>query len=197
MIIFYEVQNCVCENYQNTQPVLLAPQGYDPAVLARNGFVALPDGRWAHFLTEQEYMYMTSVPQGQDVRFYAGMFGQPAQSASLQGQNMQGFPMPDTQTPEQIQKDAKIANVLAGISAACLALTFVIGGAQAKDLTALGAILFQVGLVLMIIVRVRYKNNLFGKILMWIYIVLCALAIIGVLLLIAVCGSILRDCNIN
>lgn len=208
MINYYEVQNCVFENYQNNQPVLIAPQGYDPAVLARNGFVALPDGRWAHFMTEQEYRYLCSVPQGQNAQFYAGMFNQPAQNVQGAANPFQGTPAPntfqpqgapvtDTRTPEQIKKDTTISNVLAGCSALCLLLSFVLGGAEAKDLYGLIAVLFQIGLVLMIIVRVRYKDNVFGKILLWIYIIFGVLVILGVILFIAACGAILKDCNID
>ena len=49
--------------------------------------------------------------------------------------------------------------------------------------------------VLMIIVRVKYKNNTFGKVIMWIYIILLALGIIAVIILIVTCVNILRECN--
>lgn len=190
MIIYNEVQNCTYENYQNNQPVLIAPQGYVPLFLTQNGFVALPDGRWAHFLTEQEYQYMCSVPQGQEIRFNTGVSGSAAP-------NGMGAPVPDMRTPEQQQQDKKNANILAGISAVCLALSLLLGGVNGKDLSGLIAILFQAGLVLMIICRVKYKDSVFGKVMMWIYIILFALAIIGVLLFIAACGAILKDCNID
>ena len=49
--------------------------------------------------------------------------------------------------------------------------------------------------VLMIIVRVKYKNNTFGKVIMWIYIILLALGIIAVIILIVTCVNIIRECN--
>ena len=47
----------------------------------------------------------------------------------------------------------------------------------------------------MIIVRVKYKNNTFGKVIMWIYIILLALGIIAVIILIVTCVNIIRECN--
>ena len=50
-------------------------------------------------------------------------------------------------------------------------------------------------LILMIVVRVKYRNNTFGKILMWIYIVMGIISVISVFLLIFACASWLNDCS--
>lgn len=49
--------------------------------------------------------------------------------------------------------------------------------------------------IIMIIVRVKYPKNKFGKIIMWIYIIELILVIIGVIILLIACGAILRDCR--
>ena len=48
--------------------------------------------------------------------------------------------------------------------------------------------------VLMIIVRVKYRNSTFGKVLMIVYIVMLALVVIGFIILMASCVSCLRSC---
>ena len=48
--------------------------------------------------------------------------------------------------------------------------------------------------VLMIIARVKYKNSVFAKVLMWLYIGLLILAVVGVIILIATCINYMRQC---
>lgn len=49
--------------------------------------------------------------------------------------------------------------------------------------------------VLMIMARVKYKESRFAKILMWVYIGILAAGIIAVILVIAMCAYILKDCQ--
>ena len=48
--------------------------------------------------------------------------------------------------------------------------------------------------VFMIIARVKYKNK-FSKILMWVYIGMLALSVIALIILIAMCAYMCKDCN--
>ena len=48
--------------------------------------------------------------------------------------------------------------------------------------------------VLMLIARIKYKTT-FSKVLMWIYIGILAVSVIGILLLVAMCAYILKDCH--
>ena len=48
--------------------------------------------------------------------------------------------------------------------------------------------------VLMIIARVKYKHSVFAKVVMWIYIGLLILSIIGVIILIMACINMIRQC---
>ena len=54
---------------------------------------------------------------------------------------------------------------------------------------------FLGSLALLIYVRIKYKENTFGKVLMWIYIILAALAIVAVFMFAIACGETLRGCN--
>ncbi len=49
--------------------------------------------------------------------------------------------------------------------------------------------------VLMIIARVKYKESVFAKVLMWIYIGILALSILAVILIIAMCAYLVKDCQ--
>lgn len=130
--------------------------------------------------------------------------------------NPQGYPV-DPQfdkkyiSPEDNQK----ANIMCVISLVCHFIvpflgSFLLGGmtssfSETNDVSAGSTITSLFSLivscsylaswVLMIIVRVKYKNNTFGKVIMWIYIILLALGIIAVIILIVTCVNILRECN--
>lgn len=64
-------------------------------------------------------------------------------------------------------------------------IEFLLGGAGAS---------YIASWVLMIIARVKYKNT-FSKVLMWIYIGLLAATVIGIILLVAMCAWMLKDCQ--
>ena len=58
--------------------------------------------------------------------------------------------------------------------------------------SSLSGIFFIAGIVLLIIVRVKYPKNIFGKVLMWVYIVI---GVIMLLLLIAAVVLLIAACN--
>lgn len=72
-------------------------------------------------------------------------------------------------------------------------------GSLSEVLTTVYAILFGgtyiASWVLMIMARVKYKESKFAKVLMWVYIGLLAVAILAVILVIAMCAYILKDCQ--
>lgn len=57
------------------------------------------------------------------------------------------------------------------------------------------SICFFAAFVLMIIVRVKYRDSVFGKVLMWLYIAFIILAIIGFILLILACAALVQACG--
>ena len=54
-------------------------------------------------------------------------------------------------------------------------------------LSALGILFLIAGIVLVIYVRVKYPKNIFGKVLMWIYIVLALLILIAFIVMLVAC----------
>lgn len=55
------------------------------------------------------------------------------------------------------------------------------------------------GIVLMIYVRVKYPKNVFGKVIMWLYIILAILAILMIIIMIVACtlacGYLINTCQ--
>ena len=109
-------------------------------------------------------------------------------------------------TPEE----NRIANILCMISIACevvpvllerlMGMSFMHSLQNTSDYAAtavttimsivsgLGGLAVIAGIVLVIVVRVKYPANLFGKILMWVYIVLFIMALLVVAVVIIACG---------
>lgn len=108
--------------------------------------------------------------------------------------------IPDDFTPE----DRKKANILCVISlvlmfVASFVFTFIMMGINSSDIPtgiseALSAIFGFLttgsevaALAIMIYVRVKYKQSVFGKVLMWLYIIIGIMILIGAILLISIC----------
>ena len=106
------------------------------------------------------------------------------------------------------RNDEKFANTLCWISLACLIVPFILSPIGAKILLAtsdtfLGglfsflngvfSILFTIarilGVVLMIYVRVKYPYNIFGIVLMWIYIIILVLIILFIIFMMVLCNG--------
>lgn len=106
------------------------------------------------------------------------------------------------------RNDDKFANLLCWISLACLIVPFILSPLGAKILsatsgTAVGglfsflnsvfSILFTLarilGVVLMIYVRIKYPRNIFGIVLMWIYIIILILTILFIIFIMVLCNG--------
>lgn len=116
-----------------------------------------------------------------------------------QEQNYQPYEMNQSQTPNDEQNN-KHANTLCAISLICELIPLILSGIFLSTmnsmteintpafsemfmnvLSTLELLLVIAGLILMIYVRVKYPKNIFGKVLMWLYI---ALAVIGIIIFI-------------
>lgn len=102
----------------------------------------------------------------------------------------------------------KEANLLCWISLACLIVPFILSPLGAKILlatsdTMVGGLfsflnsVFSVvfvlarilGVVLMIYVRIKYPHNIFGIVLMWIYIIVLVLIILFIIFIMVLCNG--------
>ncbi len=81
---------------------------------------------------------------------------------------------------EGVAKTADIGSVSDILSAS---ISFLVGGS------------YIASWVLMIITRVKYKESKFAKVLMWVYIGILAASVLVVILIIAMCAYMLKDCH--
>ena len=172
-IHFYEVKNCTYDMVQGI-PSIFAPEGVDTEVLQRHFFIQTLDGKWFHYLTREEYYYLMSFSGSDEVVF---SFDKPISNY---------YPpnyMPYAQNNAQ---DENKANTMCGLSLGLIGLGFM-GAYVSSSLT---FPCWIAALVLMIIVRVNYPHNTFGKVLMIIYIIFGVLFLIGVMMLLAACGAL-------
>ncbi|MBO4867538.1 MAG: hypothetical protein J5582_13425 [Ruminococcus sp.] len=177
---------CGCECIWDQKGVFLAaPGGVQVQSLQQMGFYTAADGRWYKQLSPQESAYLNSMQNMSVVDL-------PAQGTSFGMTPNITF---DVETPE----DKKKANRLCIIS---LILMFCInplvvaisrfGNDSISFLNGLSSI---AAFILMIYVRVKYPKNIFGKVLMIVYIALIILSLISLILIMAMCASIVRDCR--
>ena len=121
----------------------------------------------------------------------------------------------DLMTPEELSDRRKKATIFCIISLALHFIPGFISGTltsivetitetssnfnSAEPVSLLISILFGgsyiASWVLMIIARVKYKESKFAKVLMWVYIGILAAGILAVVLIIAMCAYMLKDCQ--
>ncbi len=58
-VIFYEIYDCEYE-LLNDKPAIIAPYCTDDYLLKKYRFIQLLDGRWVHYMTEREIVYMSN-----------------------------------------------------------------------------------------------------------------------------------------
>lgn len=123
-----------------------------------------------------------------------------------------GIQQADLYTPAEQSERRKKATVLCVISLVCQFAPELITGVfsgiaeslddlsssfesltYATSLIALGT--YVASWVLMIIARVKYKESKFAKVLMWVYIGILAASVIAIVLVIAMCAYMLKDCQ--
>ena len=67
-VIFYEIQDCYYELIDN-KPAIIAPAPTDKELLSKYHFIQLLDGRWVHYMTQEENTYMFNKAVAQMVVF--------------------------------------------------------------------------------------------------------------------------------
>ena len=125
-----------------------------------------------------------------------------------------GIQQADLYTPAEQSERRKKANILCIISLVCQFAPEIISGvfsgilqsvddfasnSSLEPLTYVSSIIvggtYIASWVLMIIARVKYKESKFAKVLMWVYIGILAASIIAIILVVAMCAYLLKDCR--
>lgn len=181
LIHYYEIPNCIPDTINN-MPVIVAPMNTPPALLSSYGFQRQPDGRDVHFLTQTEYQYITSHdPSTPQVT----------------------FSMPtSTQHPDQTNPTAK---KLCWITLALMIFSLIpsfgiyssssVNNGSGSVYSMISGICGLAIWVLLIILRVKYPHNTFGKVLFRVWVTLFILTIILIAIIFAACAIACRDCK--
>ena len=125
-----------------------------------------------------------------------------------------GIQPTDMFTPEEQAQRRKKATILCIISLVCQFAPEVFGGifsgivegigemsnsSALEPLTYISSMLvggtYIASWVLMIIARVKYKESKFAKVLMWVYIGILVASVIAIVLIVAMCAYMLKDCQ--
>lgn len=173
VVHFYGVANCYCDSIEG-RPVLIAPVGVDSESLQRHYFTALPDGRWAHYLTREEYYYIVSFGDVPEVVF---SYDKPVVNYSSQEQ-------PQEQLTAEEKKNA---DTLCIISIVLWAVCFV------PFLAYVSVPCMIAALVLVIIARVKYPKHTFSKVLLIVYGVLFLVGMVLAVVTLIACGYYIED----
>ena len=117
-----------------------------------------------------------------------------------------------TASPAPSKADEKTANLMCTISVVCMYASPILTGIVTRvaealiydtDVTNVISSIFAVltmlawltAIVLMIYVRVKYPKNVFGKVIMWIYIGQAILTVILVVVALVACAAFLHECS--
>lgn len=162
-------------------------------------------------------------PVYQQPVYQQAVYQQPVYQQPVQYQQNPAYQMPPYQpapamnapvVTEEDRKNRKKANLLCFISLALMILPEIISGIIGGISDVLdevqagyqsGSVIIQILLggsgaayiaswVLMLIARIKYKTT-FSKVLMWVYIALLALTVIGIILIVAMCAWLIKDCH--
>ena len=100
------------------------------------------------------------------------------------------------------EEDKKNANILCIISLICtygsglFPLLTTLNNSESESMfSSVFSMGPLIGLVLMIIARIKYPKSTFAKILMWVYIVNIIILIIGMIVLMIACYSMIQSCK--
>ena len=194
---FYEIRGCTCDNV-DSRPVLVAPRDTRLDLLTKYQFILLADGRWVHFLTNDEYAYVMTGYPNRDVTFYTA----PQYTAS------------PAAMPQESEEDKRRGNLLAGIGLGLFVLYLIVNfgewgfmkalesnshaGETTDLIAAINSILLLMpvtSFVLMLITRIKYPKNVLGKVLMWVFIVSGILLAFLVIATLVACVACLNECS--
>ena len=148
-------------------------------------------------------------------QYYQQPYPGQAQPQYVQGNKATlGIQQADLYTPAEQSERRKKANILCIISLVCQFAPELITGVFSGVLQSIDELASNSSLepityvfslltggtyiaswVLMIIARVKYKESKFAKVLMWVYIGILAASVIAIILVIAMCAYMLKDCQ--
>ncbi|MBR1554280.1 MAG: hypothetical protein IJ644_02675 [Oscillospiraceae bacterium] len=181
-INYYFVKGCTYQPYHE-KDVIFAPDGTDEHLLHQCGFQQAEDGRYFKILNQEEYKAIMKGYPHNDI-----IFSDETPEPLYQYQDMppQNTPIIQKKPPKKKQDFWEyflyifdVPNILCMLSLILTIALFVVCAVLREINNIPSCILGLISLILIITVRVRYPENIFGKVLMVLYGIICA----GILLL--------------
>ncbi|NLT10036.1 MAG: hypothetical protein GXY08_11105 [Ruminococcus sp.] len=164
---YYEVHDCEYESIGGSH-VIIAPEGTDEELLKKYDFVQLIDGRWCHYITDDEKLHMLNH----------------------QNDDMLVFSLEHTETPE---RNAPAAYIIVMLSV--FALVFGILSLFTAENVATPLILTTVGTLGLLLSRIIFRNNKLAKTIIYILGVLALILIIGFIIFMYLAASAIASCG--
>ena len=196
-IYYYTIPKCIFE-FHETQSVILPPKGTAEGLLHQYGFQQNENGNWYKIPNPQEYEAIMKGYPNYHVIFsfdappaYEQDFQNPAPPPPVQSYPPPSYP----EFQEKPETSGRTANILCCIALALLALAFIIICISTEGpalMLSFGSVILSC--ILTIIVRLRYPDSVFGKIMLGILILLFILFIIAVVEVIIECINCLDSC---
>lgn len=181
---YYGIMGCTVQWDQNGA-YLVPPAGTPVPALQQAGFATAPNGFWFRRLNPQE----TQIVQSNS--------NMPV--LTLPPAGAPGMGAVQEETPEEKQKANKLCIISLAMmygGGALYSLFTKIGNSNLLGiLGTLSLVCSLAAFILMIVVRVKYPKNKFGKILMIIYLVQLILGVLAFVALVAFCGYIASSCR--
>lgn len=183
---YYEIKGCAFDMYCG-RPAIFAPVGTAADIMANYGFSLMNDGRYVHFLDQQEYYHVMMQSGCERVVFDYSTWVNISSFYSARRYEL-GLPVANYQD----RSAGTTPNMLCGISLGLFCFSVV----SVFFIPYFSLAAFIAAIVLMIIVRASYPKNTFGLVLMILYIAVVAISFIAGILLLAACYQMLKECNI-
>ena len=198
-IYYYTIPRCVFSVHEGKN-VILPPEGTAEGLLRQYGFQQTESGSWYKIPTQQEYAaIMKGYPNYHVIFSFDAL---PAYEQDFQNSAppppVRNAPAPSyPKIPENPEKqNDKNKNILGCIALGLVILPFVIICISTESfsiLLAFGSVITS--LIITIILRIRYPESIFGKILLGIHILLFILLIIAIIEIIRECIQCIDSCN--
>ena len=182
IVNYFGIMGCECR-FDAQGAFLAAPNGVPVPQLQQFGFYYAQDGIWYKRLSPQESAYLQSLGN------------QPV--VVLPAPGVGTAPGAETgETPEEKKSADKLCVISLILMYGVTALSYAMANAGISNaFFSVSGLAGIAAFILMIVVRVKYPKNKFGKVLMIIYLIQLALGILAFLALMIMCQSCIHDCR--
>ncbi|GEM_PF-3542281 len=203
VVNYYFISGCTYRNYDGN-PCIFAPADTDEKLLQQYDFQQSEDGRYYKILTAKEreavikacpYYDVSFTYQNSQPMYHFSEQEQADESEPIFQDTAQDYPdyydeTSDRHSPES--QDSSVGFILSAISLGCI--LFSVGILFLKFNVLLSGLFGCVGLILIISIRIRYPEDMLGKFVSGIGILLLIGAISMIFYIIIACNQMMEEC---